>query len=75
MNDKTMTMHMARSLYKSIRRRYRANSNKQRIRMQYCKQFSMAERSFYRKIKENSFNAHELKFLFELLQSKKGGKR
>ena len=66
---------MARGLYKSVKRRYRANPNKQRIRMQYCKQFSMAERSFYRKIKENSFNARELKFLFELLQNKKGGKR
>lgn len=73
-NEEIMSVGQAQALYKHVRRRYKANTNKQRIRQQYCNHFAMAERSFYRKIQNNSFTAPELRFLAALLDKKKGKK-
>ena len=72
--DQIMSVGQAHDLFKHVRRRYRTNPNKQRIRMQYCDRFAMAERSFYRKIRDNSFTAHELRYLAAILDKKKGKK-
>lgn len=73
-NNSPLSSQQALALYRSVRRRYRRQHNKQRVREQFCSRFQLAERSFYRKISNNTFTALELRYLMKLMD-KKGGKR